>query len=422
MRIAIVTNGTTGDVLPYMALGRRLLAAGHEVWLCSADKYAAEAKARGLPFVSCWPWSDERQRERIEALLAETNPVRHLDIMYGRARKDIVAALPAVVDATSRAELIVSHSLAFGGYAAARRHGTPLVTGHLFDGIIPSAAMSPFGVNLGPLNRAAWAMVGRAVRQKTDPVFNEALASLELPPERDLLFSASHSQLLNLVAISPAICRLSPLTDRPYHLTGSWFDDDETGPDPALAAFVEAGPPPVVIGFGSMMGIDAREWTRRVVEGVGQRRAVLQMGWANLGDVELPPNIFRAGAVSHRWLFPRASAVIHHGGAGTTAVVMRAGVPSAVVSFLGDQPTWGKRIARLGVGTPAVRFSRFSASWLDRTLQQLTSDPQMRARAAELGARIRAEDGLGEAVAAIERLAASLGSQEVQRGGGRARA
>src|SRR5689334_3896374 len=410
MRIAIVTSGTTGDVLPYIALGRRLLAAGHEVWLCSADKYAAEAKARGLPFLSYYAWSDERQRERIEALLAESNPARHLDIIYGRSRKDIVASVPAVVDATSRAELIVSHSLTFGGYAAARRHGTPLVTGHLFDGIIPSAVRSPFGVNLGPLNRALWAMVGRTVRQKTDPVFNEALASVELPPERDVLFSASHSQLLNLVAISPAICRLSPLTDRPYQLTGSWFDDDETGPDPALAAFVEAAPPPVVVGFGSMMGIDAREWTRRVVDGVGQRRAVLQMGWANLGDVELPPNIFRAGAVSHRWLFPRASAVIHHGGAGTTAAVMRAGVPSAVVSFLGDQSTWGKRIARLGVGTPAVRFSRFSASWLDRTLQQLTRDRQMRARAAELGARIRAEDGLGEAVAAIERLAASLGS------------
>ena len=407
MRIAIVTSGSTGDVLPYLALGRRLLAAGHEVWLCSADKYAAEAKARGVPFVSCWPWNDERHREQMEALLAETDPVRHLDIMYGRARKDIVAAVPALVDATARAELIVSHALAIGGYAAARRHGTPLVTGHLFDGIIPSAAMSPFGVNLGPLNRALWALVGRTVRQKTDPVFNEALASVKLPPARDILFSASHSRRLNLVAVSPAVCRLSPLSDRPYRLTGFWFDDDETEPDPALAAFVEAGPPPVMIGFGSMRGFDAREWTRRVVKGVGQRRAVLQMGWANLGDVELPANIFRAGVVSHQWLFPRASGVIHHGGAGTTAAVMRAGVPSAVVSFLGDQPTWGKRIARLGVGAPPVRFSRFSASWLDRTLEQLTSDQQMRARAAELGARIRAEDGLREAVAAIERLAAS---------------
>lgn len=409
MRIAIVTNGTTGDVLPYLALGRRLSAAGHEVWLCSADKYAAEAKARGLPFVSCWAWSDERQRDRIEALLAEPDPVRHLDIIYGRARKDIVAALPAVIDATSRAELIVSHALAFGGYAAARRHGTPLVTGHLFDGIIPSAVTSPFGVNLGPLNRALWAMVGRTVRQKTDPVFNEALASVQLPPERDLLFSGSHSRLLNLVATSPAVCRLSPLGDRPYLQTGAWFDEDEREPDPALAAFVEAGPPPVVIGFGSMTGIDAHAWTRRVVEGVGPRRAVLQMGWANLGEVELPPNIFRAGAVPHGWLFPRASAVIHHGGAGTTAAVMRAGVPSAVVWFLGDQPTWAKRIARLGVGAPGVRFSRFSASWLDGTLQQLTSDPEMKARAAALSMRIRAEDGLGEAVAAIERLAASRG-------------
>jgi sterol 3beta-glucosyltransferase len=411
MRIAIVTTGTTGDVLPYIALGRRLLAAGHEVSLCSADKYAEEAKARGVPFVPCWPWNDDGHRELMEALLAEPDPVRHLDIIYGRARKDIVAAVPAVVDATSRAELIVSHVLAIGGFAAARRHGTPLVTGHLFDGIIPSAAMSPFGVNLGPLNRALWALVGRTVRQKTDPVFNEALASVGLPPERDVLFSASHSRLLNLVATSPTICRLSPLTDRPYQLTGSWFDDDDTAPDPALAAFIEAGPPPVVIGFGSMRGIDAREWTRQVVEGVGQRRAVLQMGWAHLGDVELPPNVFRAGAVPHQWLFPRAAAVIHHGGAGTTAAVMRAGVPSAVVSFLGDQPTWGKRIARLGVGTPPVRFSRFSSSWLDSTLQQLTSGPQMKARAAQLGARIRSEDGVGEAVAAIDRLATSLAAK-----------
>ncbi len=409
MRIAIVTTGTTGDVLPYIALGHRLLAAGHEVWLCSADKYAADAKARGLPFVPCWPWNDEGHRELMEALLAEPNNVRHLDIIYGRARKDIVAAVPAVVDATTRAELIISHALAIGGCAAARRHGTPLVTGHLFDGIIPSASMSPFGVNLGPLNRALWAMVGRTVSQKTDPVFNEALAAVGLPPDRDILFSSSHSRLLNLVAVSPAVCRLSPLADRPYRVTGSWFDDDETAPDPALAAFVEAGSPPVVIGFGSMRGIDARAWTRQLVEGLGQRRAVLQMGWANLGDLELPPNIFRAGAAPHGWLFPRASAVIHHGGAGTTAAAMRAGVPSCVVWFLGDQPTWGKRIARLGVGTPAVRFSQFSASWLDRTLQQLTSDPQIKARAAELGTRIRAEDGLGEAVAAIERLATSLG-------------
>lgn len=412
MRIAIVTTGTTGDVLPYIALGRRLLTAGHEVSLCAADKYAAEAEARGVPFVACWPWNDAGHRELMEALLAEPNNVRHLDIIYGRARKDIVAAVPAVVDATSRAELIVSHSLAIGGYAASRRHGTPLVTGHLFDGIIPSAAMSPFGVDVGPLNRVLWALVRRTVRQKTDPVFNEALASVGLPPERDIFFSASHSRLLNLVATSPAVCRLSPLSDRPYQLTGFWFDDvdaalwvDDTPPDPALAAFVEAGPPPVVIGFGSMRGIDARAWTRQVVEGIGQRRAVLQMGWANLGDVDLPPNVYRAGAVPHQWLFPRASAVIHHGGAGTTAAVMRAGVPSAVVWFLGDQPTWGKRVARLGVGAPPVRYSKFTASWLDSTLQRLTSNPQMMARAAELGARIRAEDGLGVAVSAIERVA-----------------
>ena len=403
MRIAIVTMGSLGDVLPYVALGRRLAQRGHEVTLCAADKYRSEA--RGLSFFNCASWSDERHRRRMEAVLAESNPMRHLDIMYESARKQIAEVIPATLEATRGADLIVSHVLAIGGYAAARRHKRPLVTGFLFDGTIPSKAMSPLGLDLGPLNRPLWSMVTRAVRKKTDPVLNDALGAAGLPPESDLLFSSSHSRLLNLVAVSPQVCRLAPLGDRPYRLTGSWHLDEESEPDPALRAFVEAGPPPVVIGFGSMMGIDAADWTRRVVEGVGDRRCVLQMGWANLGEATLPPNVFRAGPAPHGWLFSHASAVIHHGGAGTTAAGLRAGVPSSVVWFVGDQPTWGKRIARLGVGTPPVRFSQFSARWLDRTLRRLTSDERMRKNAASLGERIRAEDGAGTAAAAIESVA-----------------
>ena len=401
MRIAVVCFGSLGDVLPYVALARRLMARGHDVWLCTADKYEREAQTRGVRFVSCARWSDEHQRELMKAVLAEPNPVRHLDIIYGRNREAIVSVIPAVLDATSGADLIVSHVISIAGYAAAQRHKTPLVTGHLFDGAIPSRRRSPLG-NLGPLNRPVWAMVGRTIRRASDPALNAALAAAGLPPERDLFLSSSHSRLLNLVAVSPAVCTLAPIADRPYRLTGSWLLDEEPPSDPALAAFVEAADPPVVIGFGSMMGIDAADWTRRIVDGLAGRRAVLQMGWADLGGVQLPANVYRAGAVSHAWLFPRASAVIHHGGSGTTAAAMRAGVPSSVVWFVGDQPTWGKRIASLGVGTAPVRFSRFSSGWLEETLTRLTSDERIRNRAAALGARLRTEDGAAAAAAAIE--------------------
>jgi UDP:flavonoid glycosyltransferase YjiC (YdhE family) len=405
VRIAVVTIGTRGDVQPFLALARGLQARGHDVWVCSADKYEADARAHGLRFAVSGKWRDDRHEALMRAVLAEPNPVRHLGIIFEHAREDIISVLPAVVEATQPADVIVSHVVALSGYVAAERHRKPLITGHLFDGTIPSRTLSPFGRDLGPLNRAAWALAGLIIRRTTDKILNEALRAGGLKEQRDLLLSSTHSRLLNLVAVSGEVCSLSPYGDRPYEVTGPWLlDGAAEAPAAALAEFVAAGPPPVVLTFGSMMGFDAASWTRQIVDGLQGRRAVLQAGWARLGEGELPANVFVSGPAPHDWLLPRAACVVHHGGAGTTSAVMRAGVPSSVVWFLGDQPTWGQRIAKLGVGTRPISFRELDARWLDRTLTRL-SEPSLRERAQALAVRLKAEDGVARAVAAIERVA-----------------
>ena len=170
--------------------------------------------------------------------------------------------------------------------------------------------------------------------------------------------------------------------------------------------FLEAGSPPVYIGFGSMSSREPEATTRLVIEAlrrVGQR-AILLSGWGGLQKTDLPDMVFMGESLPHAWLFPRVAAVVHHGGAGTTAAGLRAGVPSITVPFFGDQPFWGRRIAELGVGPEPIPRRRLTVERLASAIQQAVGDDGMRLRAAKLGARIRAEDGIAGAVEIIRQV------------------
>ena len=191
------------------------------------------------------------------------------------------------------------------------------------------------------------------------------------------------------------------------HTAGYWFlDDDREWQAPqGLLDFLNSGDPPVYIGFGSMTGRDPRALTGIIVNAVAQcrQRAILQSGWAGLGGMRLPSSIFLLDAAPHSWLFPRMSAVVHHGGAGTTAEGLRAGVPAVIVPHLADQPFWGSRIAALGAGPRPIPRNKLTHEKLASAICQATGDPGMRERAAELAAKVRAEDGIGMAVGMIEK-------------------
>jgi UDP:flavonoid glycosyltransferase YjiC (YdhE family) len=191
------------------------------------------------------------------------------------------------------------------------------------------------------------------------------------------------------------------------HTTGYWFLDAVQGwtPPLELTAFLTSGAPPICIGFGSMTTEDAQGLTRLIVAAVERAggRAVLLGGWGRLGAAALPATIFSLDAAPHGWLFPRMAAVVHHGGAGTTAEGLRAGIPTVVVPHLGDQPFWGRRVAELGVGPKPIPKGRLTADRLVVAIRQAAADVTIRDRAQALGQQIRAEDGVALAVEQIER-------------------
>lgn len=170
-----------------------------------------------------------------------------------------------------------------------------------------------------------------------------------------------------------------------------------------LRAFLENGPPPVYVGFGSMAGFDKERLLSVVLEALGKRPMVFAPGWSGIDIERLPSNVFVVGNVPHTWLFPRVAAAIHHGGAGTSHAAARAGVPSVVLPFTGDQPFWARRLAEAGVAPDFVPAMRVSVDEL-AAMVDFTEQPVVRDRVRALGAAMATEDGVAAAVARIERL------------------
>jgi sterol 3beta-glucosyltransferase len=191
------------------------------------------------------------------------------------------------------------------------------------------------------------------------------------------------------------------------HVTGNLFLEETADwrPPPELEAFLEAGDPPVYIGFGSMAGRRPERLAGIVLEALASsgQRGVLLTGWGGLKTESTPEHLFVLEAAPHSWLFPRMSAVVHHGGAGTTAEGLRAGVPSIIVPFVLDQSFWGARIQALGLGPEPIPQKKLTAVRLAEAIRIAVSDSGMRQRAIAYGTAVRAEDGTGNAVKVIKK-------------------
>ena len=190
-----------------------------------------------------------------------------------------------------------------------------------------------------------------------------------------------------------------------WQVTGYLFDDDPDWEAPQeLLDFLSAGEAPVYIGFGSMPDSKPEATTNLIIEAVQRsgQRAVILKGWAGLGAEQVPDNIYVLDYAPHNWLFSRMAAVIHHGGAGTTASGLRAGLPTTIVPHLADQPYWGRTVKALGVGTEPIPRKKLTVDNLCQAIQTITSDQAMRQKARALGKKIEQEDGLAEAVKWVE--------------------
>ena len=413
MRIALVTVGTMGDLLPYIALAKGLLARGHEAFVVVPEQFKTSAESYGVPARSFGNISRDDVESVIARLIVERNFFKHPGIVANaHARGNVAEIGRATLEATRDADLIVSHNLAIMGVVAAEVLRKPLIIVHLFPNLIESRSITPDGANYGrALNALSWVVGRYIVRRSADPALNELFREFGLRERREAMLSTGHSGLLNLVAISPNVMPPDPAWPPNYHSTGFWFHDEaEFSPDATLSEFLNAGAPPVVITFGSVAEIDGAALTRAAMSAVLStgRRAILQTEDQHRWIERLPPNIMRIGYVPHRWLFARAGCIVTHGGAGTTAAAFRAGVPPITIDHYGDQRYWGLKAERLGVGPRPLSRRSFSARALADRIRTATTDVAMRKRARALGERIRGEDGVTHAVTLIEGAMAQL--------------
>lgn len=419
MQITVLTMGSRGDVQPYVALGAGLQRAGHRVVLATHREFEGFVRAHGLGFAPVA--GDPRAIVRSEAgqrfLEGGNNPAAFAWGLFRIVEPLVEQVFRDCLAACAGADRIVTSVLGvLAGYHIHQKTGQPLIPAYLQQ-LHPTARypaqvipLPPAGPWTGAFNRLSYGLVEQSFWQLGRGPMNRARRTvLGLPPlppagMTDRTFLVRNPMLYGF---SPHVLPPAPEWPSNVHVTGYWFlDSPAYQPPAALERFLEAGRPPVYVGFGSLVGRNPAGLTRRVLEALrltGQR-GVLLGGWGGLDDSDLPAGVFHIESVPHDWLFPRTAAVVHHGGAGTTAAGLRAGVPSIVVPVFGDQPFWGWRVAELGVGPRPIPQARLTARRLAGAIDQALGDPGLRGRAAALGEAVRAEAGVARAVELIGRL------------------
>lgn len=416
MRITIIAPGSRGDIQPYLGLGVGLKRAGHAVAVVTTMDHDALVKGFGLELFSVPVNVQEALQRRGASAAIEGGGLiasfRELSKIAERATR-LTAEL--ALEASRGADaIVVNFGGAYIGESLARKTQVPLVQAFNVP-LTPTAAFPGVlvpGLDFGPRTRWLGHLLTRAAIWLTARGSLKATRKDVLGDDRPLVFSSRFPGLVEgpvLYGYSPAFLPRGPEWGADVEVTGTWFTDEPEGfaPPPELTAFLAAGPPPVCIGFGSMSMENPAATTALVLEAVKASgvRAVLLAGWGGLKTMELPPEVLALESAPHSWLYPRCSAVVHHGGAGTTAAALRAGVPAVVVPFHGDQFFWARRVHEVGTGPKPVLRKKLTAPALAAALTEATTSAAMRDKARGLGEQVRAEDGVGRAVAAIARIA-----------------
>lgn len=418
MRVVILCMGSRGDVQPHIAFGQALQRRGHKVRLATHPIFKEFVEGNGLEFAPL----ESNPQELLKGpsgqawLGAGRNPLRSMRWFASLARPMMERVLSDSWAACQGADVIIFTILAFAAYNIAEKLRIPCFASALQPLTRTRAfpALSTRSPGLGAYNRLTHFTAEQVMWQPFRRVANEWRRDfLKLPP---LPFTGPYSRLLrqqlpHLYGYSQHVVPKPSDWPESLHVTGYWFLDrtPEWQPPAGLVDFLEAGPPPVYVGFGSMIHGDAATTTDLVLSALATtgQRGVLLTGWGGLGARKLPATVFQVDAIPHDWLFPHVAAAVHHGGAGTTAAALRAGIPSVAVPFLtppffSDQVFWGDRLRQLGAGARPILQRRLTAGKLAGAIHAITTDESMKARSMELGTKIRSEDGVARAVEVFE--------------------
>lgn len=410
MKITILTYGSRGDVQPFLALAVGLQKRGHAVRLAAPHRFADFVAGRNVPFA---PLAGDPE-EISKAFVAAGNNA----IKMARSIRDYVNSIAVDVArgafaACDDAELIV-HSFLFttGAHSLACQRGIPDISIQTFPIFAPTREYPPAALSSLPkgwlsylghwLNTQIFWYGGNSGyhrrRNQHPDIFSFDLfwPFDEKPPRRatPLLF-----------AVSPTVLPPAREWGQRARVTGYLFLDSPAGyqPPAELTHFLEAGAPPICVTFGSMIHRDADRVADSILDTmrIAGQRAIILTGWDGWHGRTSTDDLLFLESAPHDWLLPRCASVVHHGGAGTTAAGLRAGIPNIVIPFAGDQLFWGKRVHAVGAGPRPISVGGLTMTRLSSALVEAEGDA-LRHRARLIGQKIGCEDGVGEAIRVVE--------------------
>ncbi len=412
-KLMLIGMGSRGDVQPLIVLGEALKEAGYDVVLVAGSNFQAWVEERGLAFLPLTtdmemlmnsPEGKEWAKNGSKSPIHEGIAMRNMLNAYGQALAEDILRL------CTQADVLFSNLPTFGMIEAiAEKYHKPhfrIMFSPLTPTNDPRITMVPSVPWRSVFNRFACYAGIYFTYSITKDVSNLMRQQLGLKAWGWRDYVQAWNRVLSLTGVSPLIMPPDEAWRDNVVVTGYWFDDSGQTwqPPTALTDFLAKGDAPVYIGFGSMTDSDPETTIRHMLNALAEtgQRGIIYTGWAGLNASTLPESVFLLQGAPHDWLFPRMKAVVHHGGAGTTGAALRAGVPSTVVSHLGDQPYWGRRIYELGVGAKPMKRSQFNAHRLANAIDAMTKTPDMRQKATQLGELIRAESGTQNAVNVIK--------------------
>jgi sterol 3beta-glucosyltransferase len=415
MKFVVVTYGTEGDTRPMALLSRALTDAGHEAHLLADGATLDYADKLNVPATAL---AGDMRSVLLQdpTLAARGDSFGKTAGAFARiATANSEAWLRATMTAARDCDAIILGGLAaFVGLSAAEALRIPAIGTGLIP-ITPTRAFaSPFlrpGAVPRFMNRASHRLINALIWHAFKPSINAARAAVcSLPPRKRLW-----SEHPMLYCLSPKL--VPPPADWPSNakICGQWLQPvADWSPPKALADFLAAGEPPIYIGFGSMGALGGPRLIAHAMEALRGRRALFYPGWGSIAATDLPANVHLLAEAPHGWLFPKTALVIHHGGAGTAHAAARAGVPSVVVPFAGDQFFWADRLHQAGVAPAPVPAKGLSVERLTLAISR-AGKSDLRDNAAALRAAMADENGLKAAVEAIEALTRSASLPIAQR-------
>lgn len=418
MRVLIVTSGSLGDVAPYTGLATRLQAAGHQVAIATEDRFAGWIRARG---VECRPLGLD-----LDVMLATPDGAgdggSHA---LGTERQELASdltqvpgfihqlgqALASVMQRSTDVDLVVLSTAATPiGWHVAEALDQPTIGAYVTP-MHPTRAFPATFILRKTLGSWANRATTRAWLATIDQIYRRTTRELRehlgLPPLSSgvLRRRLERRRWPVLYGFSPTVVPRPPDWRPGLEVVGYWWPARPHGWEPPadLVDFLDAGPSPVFVGFGSLgsgRGEDLVDTALAALRKVGAR-GVVQAGGADHPVAD--DDVVTIGDVPYDWLMPRLAAVVHHGGAGTAAAGLRAGLPAVAIPLAVDTPFWATRLAALGVSPGVLRHKDVSVDALASALEQALTNPSHRQRARAVARSMEAEDGAGRAVELIER-------------------